>query len=127
MKIVKNELLPQSQSALLTSRLIKIIEGKKIIRNSNCSFFIFPCVFKQKKIFVAISPHEISDALKFFIFYHTRVEHNFMTTFPLTPQTELDLKNFFKSGSLQFPDCCLLEDDKGLQLPPEVLAFFLES
>lgn len=125
-KIENEDLLPESPTFRLTPRLSTIFKTEKIIRRSDFSAFMFPCIFNQNNSFVAISTHEIPNALKFFLFHNTIGCVENMCTFFLTSQTELNLKNFFKSGSLQFPDCYLLKDDTGLQLPPEVLAFFHE-
>ncbi len=73
---------------------------------------------------MAISPHKISNALQFFFFDNTSCLIDSITTFNLTPKKELDLKNFFKSGSLKYHLPYLLDDDVEFQLPPEVLTFF---
>ncbi|MES2345047.1 MAG: hypothetical protein V4494_03815 [Chlamydiota bacterium] len=121
MKIENKELLPESANFLLTPHLRTIFKTEKIIRRSDFSAFMFPCIFNKNNSFVAISTHKIPNALKFFFWSAIGCVQS-MNTFYLTPQTELDLKNFFKSGSMKFDD-----DDMEFQLPPEVLPFFLEA
>ena len=122
MKTENKELLPESPIFKLTPRLRTIFKTENIIRRSDFSAFMFPCIFKQNNSFVAIATHEIPNALKFFFFHYEGLYR--IDTFYPTPEAKLELKNFFKSGSLKFPLSYFLGDDTKLQLPPEVLAFF---
>ncbi len=124
MEIENTELLPKSPNFFLAPRLRIIIKTGKIIRTADFSAFMFPCIFNKNNRFMAISPHKISNALQFFFFDNTSCLIDSITTFNLTPKKELDLKNFFKSGSLKYHLPYLLDDDVEFQLPPEVLTFF---
>jgi len=128
MKTENGDLLPESPIFSLTPHLRTIFKTEKIIRRSDFTAFMFPCIFKNNSSFVAISTHKPPNALKFFFFHNTLGCVENMSTFYFTPRAEPKLKNLFKSGSLQLPAWFYTKDiHMELQLPPEVLAFFLEA
>ncbi|HEX4839262.1 MAG TPA: F-box protein [Rhabdochlamydiaceae bacterium] len=127
MKIEDGDLLPESPIFSLTPHLCTIFKTEKIIRRSDFNAFMFPCIFKNHSSFVAISTHRLPNALRFSFFHTVGCVEN-MSIFSLTPQRELKLKDFFKSGSLQFPTWWYTKDEHvELRLPREVLTFFLET
>jgi hypothetical protein len=128
MTVEEKELLTKSPHFSITPRLRAIFKTEKFIRGLAFEAFMFPCLFRKKSSFVAISTHEIPNALKFYFFHNSIGCVEEMHSLFLTPKTESDLKAFFKTGSLNFPTG--FGDDDGnfeyipLQLPSDVLAFF---